>query len=210
MARVSLAGADDSFELGVREQAGAEDAGRQVRAVARLRRCNRGHRGGLDKTGRVRTRAGDAQTLERVAFVQALAQATDLSGRSLAGLVDEFDNGRRDCTRDGRLDGVKAGRGPRTNTGQATYPARRDGRGGEARGGGQRWARGNVAFDEGQQLRDVRGDAVAARKPTRIIGPAAIAGGERRVRGGAVASVGATVESRREHDTPALLQARER
>src|SRR3954467_13361379 len=163
MVRMSLAGADDAFELGVREQAGAEDALRQVRAVARLRGCDRGHRGGLDQTGRVRACAGDAHSLERVAFVQALAQATDLSGRSLAGLVDEFDNGRRDCTRDGRLDGVKAGRGPRTNTGQATDTVGGDGRGGEARGGGQRWARGNGAFDEGQQLRDVRGDAVAAR-----------------------------------------------
>ena len=114
MARMGLAGADDAFELGVREQAGAEDALRQVRAVARLRRCDRGHRGGLHQPGRVRACAGDAHGLERVAFVQALAQATDLSGRSLAGLVDEFDNGRRGCARDGRLDGVKAGRDPRT------------------------------------------------------------------------------------------------
>src|SRR3954471_16200624 len=88
--------------------------------VARLRGRDRGHRGGLHQTGRMRGCAGDAHGLERVAFVQALAQATDLSGRALAGLVDEFDNGRRDCTRDGRLDGVKAGRDPRTDTGQAT------------------------------------------------------------------------------------------
>ena len=207
---MGFAGADDAFELGVREQAGAEDALRQVRAVARLRRCDRGHRGGLDQTGRVRACAGDAQALERVAFVQALAQATDLSGRSLAGLVDEFDNGRRGCARDGRLDGVKAGRDPRTDTGQAAGTAGGDGRGGEARGGGQRWARGNVAFDQGQQLRDVRGDAVAARKPARVLGRDAIDDGEPRFRCGAVASVGATVERRREHHPPALLQARER
>src|SRR3954468_17567210 len=186
MARMGFAGADDAFELGVREQAGAEDALRQVRAVARLRGCDRGHRGGLDQTGRVRGCAGDAHGLERVAFVQALAQATDLSGRSVAGLVDEFDNGRRGCTRDGRLDWVNAGRDPRTDAGQATGTAGGDGRGEEARGGGRRWARGNVAFAEGQQLRHVRGDAVSAREPARVLGWYAIDDGDPRVRCGAV------------------------
>ena len=108
----------------------------------------------------MRACAGDAKGLKRIAFAAGLT-VTDgrrRLRRSLAGLVDEFDSGRRGSPRDGARYGVD-GAGPDVIRGLAAGHARSAARtvtaGGGAARGGEAWARGNVAFDQGQQVRDV-------------------------------------------------------
>ena len=90
-AGMRLARIDDAFELGIGQQPVGDDGGRQMRAVGRLRRGDRGHRGRLHEPGRVRLRARNADRLQRVAFVERLADAgTPTARRPVAGLIGEL------------------------------------------------------------------------------------------------------------------------
>ena len=94
-----LAGIDDAFELRVGQQPIGDDAGRQMRPIARLRRRDRSHRGRLHQPGRMRLRARNADRLQGVAFVERLADAAALGRRPVAGLVGELDGVGRDACR---------------------------------------------------------------------------------------------------------------
>ena len=87
-----------------------DDGGRQMRAVGRLGRGDRRHRGRLHEPGRVRLRARNADRLERVAFVERLADEDAHGRRPVAGLIGEL---RRRIRQRGPADarpGVRDGR----------------------------------------------------------------------------------------------------
>ena len=68
-----LAGIDDAFELGVRQQAVGDNVRRQMRPIGRLGRRDRGHRRGLDELGRMRLRAGNTDRLQAIFFIERIA-----------------------------------------------------------------------------------------------------------------------------------------
>ena len=109
MAGMRLPGIDDAFELRVGQEAALDKARRQERLVGRARRRDGGHRGRLHELGRMRLRAGDAQGLQRIAFVERGGQASALGRRPVAGLVGEFDGAR--LRGDGGSSGAAAGFG---------------------------------------------------------------------------------------------------
>jgi hypothetical protein len=90
MAGMRLAGIDDTLELRVREDAGREQAQRQMRAVGGAGRGDRGHRGRLHELGRVWQRVRDPDRLQRIAFVKAGRKANGCVGRPDAGLVGKL------------------------------------------------------------------------------------------------------------------------
>ena len=59
-----LAGIDDAFKLGVRQDAVGDDVRRQMRPIGWLWRRDRGHRRRLHELGRMRLRAGNADRLQ--------------------------------------------------------------------------------------------------------------------------------------------------
>ena len=106
LGRVSLARVDDALQLRLRQQALGEDAGREVRSIGGLGRRDRGHRRRLHEARRMRMRAGDADRLQGVVFVQHLAEPAAPGRLPVHGLV-------------GDLDGVAAGgRGLRRRLGR--------------------------------------------------------------------------------------------
>ena len=66
---------DDAFQLGVGQQSLRDHLGRQMRAVAGVRRRDRGHGGRLHQPRRMRRCAGNPDRLQRVALIQRLVTA---------------------------------------------------------------------------------------------------------------------------------------
>ena len=91
MARMRLAGIDDALELRVAEQAVADDGGRQMRTVARLRRRHRRHRRRLNQSRRMRLRAGDADRLEGIPLIERVGDVAVFGLRPIARLVGKLD-----------------------------------------------------------------------------------------------------------------------
>ena len=95
MAGMRLAGIDDALELRVREDAGGEEARRQMRPVGGAGRRDRGHGGRLHELRRVRRGVGDVDRLQRVALIEAGGEASGRARRPVAGLIGELDEIRR-------------------------------------------------------------------------------------------------------------------
>ena len=103
--RVRLAGKDDGFKLGVRQQAARHDARRQMRAIARQRRRDRRHRRRLHQLGRMRSRIGNADRLQSVFLIKRIREFTIFRRLPDNRLISEFDClgcGRR-CGSRGRM-----------------------------------------------------------------------------------------------------------
>ena len=77
---MGLAGIDDAFELGVREQAVGDDVRRQMRPIGRLGRRDRGHGGRLHELGRMRLRAGNTDRLQRVFLIERIGDPAAFRG----------------------------------------------------------------------------------------------------------------------------------
>src|SRR5205085_6460768 len=86
-----LAGIDDALKLGVGQDAIRHDIGRQMWPVRRLRRCDRGHRGGLHEFGRMRMRVRNTDRLQRVFLIKRVGESSAFRRRPLDRLVGEFD-----------------------------------------------------------------------------------------------------------------------
>ena len=91
LGRVGLARVDDALQLCFRQQALGEDAGWKVRSIGGLGRRDRGHRRRLHEPRRMRMRAGDADRLQGVVFVQHLAEPPALGRLPVHGLVGDLD-----------------------------------------------------------------------------------------------------------------------
>ncbi len=87
---MGFAGIDDAFELGVRQQAVRDEIRRQMRAVARLGRRDRGHGRRLHQLGRMRLRAGNTDRLKRVFLIKRIGEPCALGRRPVDGLIGEF------------------------------------------------------------------------------------------------------------------------
>src|SRR6202162_1020234 len=83
----TTAGGRCGREGGLGGAAGALAGGWQMRTVGRLGRGDRRNGGRLHQPGRVRLRARDADRLERVAFVERLADEDAHGLRPVAGLI---------------------------------------------------------------------------------------------------------------------------
>ena len=70
MAGMRLAGIDDALELRVRQDAGREQARRQMRPIARAGRGDGGHGRRLHEPGRMGLRVGNPDRLKRIALVE--------------------------------------------------------------------------------------------------------------------------------------------
>ena len=92
MPGMGLAGIDHAFQLRVRQQSVGDDPARKLRAIARLGRSDRGHRGRLDKLGRVGQGPGNLYRLKRIAFVDRLGQVGGRVRSPIIRLVREFDD----------------------------------------------------------------------------------------------------------------------
>ena len=137
-----LAGIDDGFELGVRQQAVGDEVRRQVRPIGRLRRRDRGHRRRLHQLGRMRLRAGNTDRLQSVFFIERIREARALRRRPVDGLVGELDRlrfGER------RIGGRRASR---RRAPFAGWPARGIGDGEDAASGKRG---GTCSLDPGEQ-----------------------------------------------------------
>ena len=137
MRAMRLAGVDDAFQLGVGEQARCDEGSRQMRAIARLRRRDRGHGGRLHKACRMRRRAENADRLQEVFVIERRCERAD-GGGPIDGLVGEFDRGNipvrcvgsAGCRADGdgswrRVPRHRANSGRRGNV-SSEWKARRD------------------------------------------------------------------------------------
>ena len=102
MPAMGFAGSDDAFELGLGQDALADKALRQMRPVGGLRRRDRSHGGRLHQGGRVRLRAGNADRLQAVAFIDRVGQAVAGGRRPLAGIVGKRFRRLRGRCREGR------------------------------------------------------------------------------------------------------------
>ena len=88
---MGLAGIDDAFELGVGEEASRDDIGRQMRAIGRLGRRDRGHGRRLHQSRRMRLRSGNTDRLKAVSFIKRLGDAPVFGRRPVDSLVGELD-----------------------------------------------------------------------------------------------------------------------
>ena len=79
---MGLAGIDDAFELGVRQQAVGDEVRRQMRPVGWLGRRDRGHRRRLHELGGMRLRAGNTDRLQSVFFIKRIREAHALRAAS--------------------------------------------------------------------------------------------------------------------------------
>jgi len=197
--RMGLAGINDAFELGLGQLPLRQYGGWQMRTVARLGRRDRGHCRRLHQPGWMRSRARDADRLQRVSLVERLGEATALGLSPIARLVGELDGFDR------RGDGCRwAGRnGTRTRRHRAHRRARQDRR--EARR--RRFcSRRNLRDDPIQQGRGVGCYSWRCREHRRVGGRHAVdhrqAGRDRR----AVAGIDGAVDRGREQDAAPLLQ----
>ena len=166
MAGMRFAGIDDAFELRVRQEAALDKARRQERLVRRARRRNGGHRGRLHEPGRMRLRPGDAQGLQRIAFVERGGQASALGRRPRAGLVGEFDGARLLARQDAET-AVPAPVSARAATAAQSVPIETRGRGGGSSAG----ARRHQADDLVEQFGGSRRLAGRRRKAARVLAP---------------------------------------
>ena len=85
---MGLARIDDAFDLGVGEQALGHDALGEMRPVAGLRGPDRRHGRRLDELGRMRRRALDADGLDAVGLIEAVAELPRCSLRLDARIGD--------------------------------------------------------------------------------------------------------------------------
>ena len=85
-----LAGIDDAFKLGVRQDSICDQARRQMRPIGRLRRCDRGHRRGLHEFSRMRVRSGNTDRLQSIFLIKRIGQSGAFRRRPLDRLVGEF------------------------------------------------------------------------------------------------------------------------
>ena len=193
-----LAGIDDAFELGVGQQAVTDDGGRQMRPIARHRRCDRGHRRRLHELGGVRLRTGNTDRLQSVFFIKRLGDPTALDRLPVHWRIIEFDAfGFEGLGRNG-------GRSHRAGAHSA-----RDRRACD-RGGRDRGPSGNMIGDPTQQRGDIGRDAGRRWEGCRIIGRDLVDHGQPGVDRGAMPGIGRAVHGGGEDDTPAFLQPRER
>ena len=199
MAAMGLAGIDDAFELGVGQQAVRDDTGGQMRPIARLGRRDRGHRGRLHELGRMRLRAGNADRLQRVAFIERLGDAAALGRLPVDGLIGEFDGlGFAASEPEPEIGAHDAGaRRARQSTGR---------RSARATAVGDRQPRRNGLRDPAEQRRGIGRHARRRRERRRIVGGHPVDHGQARVDGRAVPGIDRAVDRRGEHDAPALLQ----
>ena len=65
---------DHRFQLGIGQQPLFDQTRRQMWAVARLGRCDRGHRRRLHQAGGMRLGTGDADRLERVGLIERVGE----------------------------------------------------------------------------------------------------------------------------------------
>ena len=200
MPAMGFAGIDDAFELGLGQDALADEALRQMRPVGGLRRRDRGHGGRLHQGGRVRLRAGNADRLQAVAFIDRVGQAAAGGRRPLAGFVGKRFRRLRGRCRDGP-------RRPGRNSRTGLRPQGR-GQGLKRRGDGLRARRqaGLQGREQGGKIRRLCG---RGRKMIGAIGRNPVDHGQARVDRRAVPGVEPAVDRRGEDNARLVLQGEE-
>ena len=149
----------------------------------------------------MRLRARDADRLERVAFVERLADEDAHGRRPVAGLVGEFRRRIRN-----KLIRTGCG-GARGNPRACLRGDSRRGRCHTVHGRNRdRRPRRNVADHPIEQRGGIGRHAERSRERCRILGRHAVDHGQARIGGGAVARIDAAVDGGREHHAPAFLK----
>ena len=195
-----LAGVDHRLELGVGEEAVADEVDRQPRPIARLRRRDRGHGGGLHQLGRVRLGSENLDRLEPIFLIDRIAEERAFGRRPVDRLIGEIDRLR---IGNGRLDR------PRRSGTREIAPHRPrcgGGRHGDGEARRERQARRNVLGDPAQQRGHVRRDAPRFRQGGRVLGGRLVDDDQPRVDGRAVLGIDRAVDRGGEDDAAAFLQ----
>ena len=195
-----LAGIDHRLKLGVGQERAADEIERQARSIARLRRCDRSHRGGLHQLGRVRLAARNADRLEPVFLIDRIAETRAFGRRPVDRLIGEIDRLRVSDRGPGGLRGSGAGEIA------AHRPRRGDSRHWDGEARRERQAARDVLRNPTQQGRNVRRNALRFRQSRRVLGGRLVDDDQPCVDRGAVLGVDRAVDRGREHDAAALLQ----
>ena len=98
---MGFASVDDALELRVREDAIRYDIGRQMRPIGWLWRRDRRHCSRLHEPCGMGLRAGNADRLQCVRFVERVGDLAGIGGRPVDGLVGDFRRHELRCWRRG-------------------------------------------------------------------------------------------------------------